>query len=283
MVLPTTPPSISAPSITDDLLAEYTELATLCASLDSATWQQTTAFYGWTPWDEIAHLCYFDETALVSTQDPARFAREALELRARGARGEETSAIARARYSASDGTALSGPALLATWRQHHQALVQALATLDPKARLPWYGPPMSARSFATARLMETWAHGQDIWDAARRRRPGSARLKHIAHLGVTTFGWTFVNRGLAAPPVAPHVALQAPDGSRWTWGDPACEHRVSGTAEDFCLLITQRRHLHDTTLQYSAGPVATWLGMAQCFAGPPADGPAPGVRQVACG
>ena len=277
MDLPTTVSTkvSTTPPITDDLLAEYTELATLCASLDAQAWQQTTAFYGWTPWDEIAHLCYFDETALVSTQDPALFASEALELRARGARGEETSAIARARYGA-----LSGPALLATWRQHHQALVLALAALDPKARLPWYGPPMSARSFATARLMETWAHGQDIWDAARRRRPGSARLKHIAHLGVTTFGWTFVNRGLAAPPVAPYVALQAPDGSTWTWGDPVSDQRVSGTAEDFCLLITQRRHLDDTTLQYSAGPVATWLGMAQCFAGPPADGPAPGVRQV---
>jgi uncharacterized protein (TIGR03084 family) len=139
---------------------------------------------------------------------------------------------------------------------------------------------MSARSFASARLMETWAHGQDIWDVMRRHRPGSDRLKHIAHLGFTTFGWTFANRALPVPQVTPYLELQAPDGSLWTWGDPAGEHRVSGTAEDFCLLVTQRRHVDDTGLRYSEGPVAQWLAIAQCFAGPPADGPAPGVRKV---
>ena len=273
---PAKPTAVS--SVIDDLLAEYVELAGLCESLDAAAWQQATAFHGWTPWDEIAHLCYFDETALLATHDAPRFAREAAALSQRSAQGEQISAIARASYGQ-----LDGAALLAHWRPRFQALVAALAALDPKARLPWYGPAMSARSFATARLMETWAHGQDIWDAARRRRPGSARLKHIAHLGVTTFGWTFVNRGLAVPELAPYLALQAPDGSSWTWGDPASAHWVSGSAEDFCLLVTQRRHLADTALRYSDGPVATWLLMAQCFAGPPADGPAAGVRQVAYG
>ena len=262
--------------MTDDLLAEYRALADFCATLSPADWRRVSAFYGWTPWDEVAHLLYFDETSLVSTQDPERFARDAQALSARVAAGEEISAIARQAYGA-----LDGAVLLAQWRRTHEALVAALAALDPKARLGWYGPPMSARSFATARLMETWAHGQDIWDVMRRRRPGSARLKHIAHLGVGTFGWTFVNRGLPKPEVQPCVELQAPDGQTWTWGQPDSEHRVSGTAEDFCLLVTQRRHVHDTALVATPGPVADWLTIAQCFAGPPADGPAPGVRRVA--
>jgi len=268
----------AASSVTDDLLAEYVELAGLCESLDAAAWQQATAFHRWTPWDEIAHLCYFDAAALVAVHDAPRFVREAAALGQRGAQGEQISAIARASYGH-----LDGQALLVFWRACFQALAAALASLDPKARLPWYGPAMSARSFATARLMETWAHGQDIWDAARRRRPASARLRHIAHLGVTTFGWTFANRGLAVPELAPYVVLQAPDGGSWTWGDPASAHVVSGSAEDFCLLVTQRRHVDDTALRYSAGPVATWLHMAQCFAGPPADGPAAGVRQLVDG
>jgi uncharacterized protein (TIGR03084 family) len=266
---------MTSQAITDDLLAEYRRLAELCTTLSPQDWQRRSAFYGWTPWDEIAHLCYFDETALSSAQDPERFAREAAALGKRVAQGEEISAIARQSYGR-----LDGAALLERWRECHETLAKALAPLDAKARLAWYGPPMSARSFATARLMETWAHGQDVWDVMRRRRPGSARLKHIAHLGVTTFGWTFVNRGMPVPEVAPYLALAAPDGSTWIWGDALSEHRVSGTAEDFCLLVTQRRHVQDTGLQYTPGPVATWLGIAQCFAGPPADGPAPGVRKI---
>jgi uncharacterized protein (TIGR03084 family) len=257
-----------------DLLAEYRDLDALCATLSPADWRRASAFYGWTAWDEIAHLCYFDETALASVRDPQRFAREAAVLGER-TRREEISAIARESFGH-----LDGPALLAHWRPRYQALVAALAPLDPKARLDWYGPTMSARSFATARLMETWAHGQDIWDVMRRRRPATPRLKHIAHLGVTTFAWTFVNRGLPAPQVAPYVQLQAPGGAVWTWGDPACAHSVRGSAEDFCLVVTQRRHVDDTALRYSEGPVAQWLAIAQCFAGPPADGPAPGVRKV---
>jgi uncharacterized protein (TIGR03084 family) len=259
-----------------ELLAEYRDLAALCATLTPAQWRTASEFYGWTPWDEIAHLCYFDETALQSVHEPGRFATESAALGARIARGEEFSAIQRETYDH-----LDGPALLERWRSRHEALADALAQMDPKARLAWYGPPMSARSFASARLMETWAHGQDIWDVVRRHRPATARLKHIAHLGVTTFGWTFANRGLPVPTAAPHVVLQAPDGSTWQWGDPGSEHRVRGTAEDFCLLVTQRRHLADTGLQYTPGPVSDWLHMAQCFAGPPVDGPKAGVRRVA--
>ena len=261
--------------ICSDLLAEYRELAALCETLTPSQWQVPGAFYGWTPWDEIAHLCYFDETGLQSAHDPEGFVRDAALLNALMARGDEISAVARERHAA-----LDGPALLAHWRGLHEALVAALAKLDPRARLAWYGPPMSARSFATARLMETWAHGQDVWDLVRLRRPSTPRLKHIAHLGATTFRWTFINRRLEAPAELPHIALVAPDGSEWAWNEPSADNFVRGSAEDFCLLVTQRRHLQDTALQHGGAGVAQWLAMAQCFAGPPADGPTPGVRQV---
>lgn len=258
-----------------DLLAEYRDLAALCTTLSTEQWRAPSAFYDWSAWDEVAHLAYFDETGLQATTDAPAFARDAAELGRLMARGGQISAVARQRFGA-----LDGPALLQRWRGAHEALVTALAGLDAKARLPWYGPPMSARSFATARLMETWAHGQDVWDALRRQRPVTPRLKHIAHLGVTTFKWTFQNRGLDAPALTPWVELGAPEGERWTWNEPSAAHFVRGTAQDFCLLVTQRRHVDDTELQYSDGPVRDWLRIAQCFAGPPADGPAPGVRRV---
>lgn len=261
--------------ICGDLLAECRDLADLCETLAPQQWLLPSEFYGWTPWDEIAHLCYFDETGLQSARDPEAFAREAALLNQRVERGEEISALARAQYRS-----LAGAALLARWRVLHEGLVDALSTLEPKARLAWYGPSMSARSFATARLMETWAHGQDVWDVVRRRRPQTVRLKHIAHLGATTFRWTFVNRKLPVPDIVPYIELAAPGGGMWTWNEPSTDDFVRGTAEDFCLLVTQRRHLADTGLQYRGGAAGQWLPMAQCFAGAPTDGPAAGVRKV---
>lgn len=257
------------------LLDEYRSLDALCTTLGASQWGAASAFYGWSAWDEIAHLCYFDETGLLAVTDPVAFAWVARALLERTDRGEEISAIARYRFGH-----LEGPALTAFWRSRYEPLVQALCALDPKARLPWYGPSMSARSFATARLMETWAHGQDIWDVLCRPRPPGAGLRHIAHLGVTTYGWTFVNRGLPVPVPVPFVELHGPGGAVWTWGEPSTTDFVRGPAQDFCLVVTQRRHVDDTALQLGGESAHQWLGIAQCFAGPPADGPPPGQRRL---
>lgn len=257
----------------DDLLGEYRALADLCETLSPEQWQTRSDFYDWTPWDEIAHLAYFDETALQAATDPEAFMVGMKALTALMLRGEPISAVAREHFAG-----LDGPALLKLWRERHEALVAALSPLDPKARLPWYGPTMSARSFATARLMETWAHGQDIWDVLGRERGASPGLRHIAHLGVTTYGWTFVNRKLEVPQPVPYIDLDAPDGSRWTWGEPSDSDFVRGPALDFVLLVTQRRHRDDTALRWSGAGAEAWTTIAQCFAGPPADGPAAGVR-----
>lgn len=262
-------------ALCNDLLAEYEALAALAAGLSAEQWQTRTAFYAWTPWDEIAHLCYFDETGLLAITDGAAFAAHGKQLMQAWAEGREISDIAREKYGH-----LDGPALVEHWRGKFRPEVAALAALDAKARLPWYGPSMSARSFATARMMETWAHAQDIYDLLRRRRPAGPALRHIAHLGVSTFGWSFVNRGLPVPNATPCVELTAPDGELWRWGEPSPSDYVKGSAEDFCLLVTQRRHASDTGLTHGGAAVREWLAIAQCFAGPPADGPAPGVRKV---
>jgi len=256
-----------------DLLAEYRSLANLCATLSPDQWRQRTDFFAWKPWDEVAHLLFFDETALQAVSDAARFEADKAALTRELATGEEISAIARRRYGQ-----LDGAALLMQWRQRHEALVAALAGMDAKARLPWYGPTMSARSFATARLMETWAHGQDIWDMLGKQREPSPGLRHITHLGVTTYGWTFINRQLEVPQPVPYVELDAPGGDRWVWGEPSGQHFVRGPALDFALLVTQRRNRADTQLAWAGEPADQWTRLAQCFAGEPADGPAPGAR-----
>lgn len=237
----------------DDLRAESRVLDDLVAPLPD--WAVPTPAEGWTIANQISHLRWTDRLAALAARDPGAFT-EAL----RGARPDMVDEGARE------------PVTLAQWRASRAELAEALTALPPGVKVPWFGPPMSAVSMATARLMETWAHGQDVADALGVTREPTHRLKHVAHLAVRTFGWSFAVNGLEAPQVPVRVELVGPDGERWAWGPEDAEDRVSGPALDFCLLATQRRHRDDLAVT-AVGPAATaWLPLAQAFAGPPGPG-----------
>jgi len=258
-----------------DLAWEQDSLDERVSGLTPAAWLTLAPCGNWTVKDEICHLAYFDYTARLSATDPAAFQRHLVEDLGRIKNMDEATEITLAK-----GRAMATGDLLAWWRQERRQLVEALVRLAPKERLPWYGPPMSARSFASARLMETWAHGQDIYDVLGLERPPSPGLRHIAHLGVTTFGWSFANRGMPVPETSVHVELTAPSGEIWSWGDEAATQRISGPAVDFCLVAIQRRHVDDTALVVIGEVARQWMELAQCFAGPPTLGPAAGTRGV---
>lgn len=257
--------------MTVDLAAETRDLDILLSAVDD--WEQPTPAAGWAIRDQVSHLAYFDEAALLALTDPDRFRTEAAALTALGADFPDQVA---ARYRGMTGAELTD------WFHRARAdLVARFAAAHPKARVPWYGPDMSVRSSVTARLMETWAHGQDIADALGVTRTPTARLRHVAHLGVRTLGFSFRLRGRPAPTTDVHVELTGPDGDTWTWGPQAARDRVRGPALDFCLVVTQRRHLADTALA-TTGPVAAeWLTIAQAFAGAPGPGRAPAARRTA--
>src|SRR6185437_12377584 len=108
--------------------------------------------------------------------------------------------------------------LLADWRDTRTRLHDALLTVADGRKLPWFGPPMSAASMATARLMETWAHGLDVADALGVERTPTERLRSIAHLGVRTRDYAYFVNNLT-PPVEPFlVELRGPAGDVWSWG-----------------------------------------------------------------
>jgi uncharacterized protein (TIGR03084 family) len=129
---------------------------------------------------------------------------------------------------------------------------------------------------ATARLMETWAHGQDIADALGLLRLPTARLRHIAHLGVRTRDFAYAVRDIAPPSEPFYVQLTGPDGSKWEWGPAEATQRVTGPALDFCLLVTQRRHRADLSVRADGADADQWLDIAQAFAGAPGPGREPG-------
>ena len=176
---------------------------------------------------------------------------------------------------------LTGPALRERWYAQMNALCDRLANMPPDTRLNWFGPDMGLRMFTTARQMETWAHGQEIFDVMGVAREPTDRLRNIAEIGVRTFGWTFANRGLPLPGPAPYVRLDAPSGGIWEWNDPSPANRVEGTALDFCQVVTQVRNVTDTSLSVTGESAQAWMRIAQCFAGPPEDPPAPGARFIA--
>ena len=139
---------------------------------------------------------------------------------------------------------------------------------------------MSARSFASARLMETWAHGQEVYDHLGVVRQNADRVQNIVMLGVNTFGWTYATRRETPPGPMPHLVLTSPSGQVWTYGDASGTERIEGRADEFCQVVTQTRNVADTGLKVT-GPVATdWMSKAQCFAGAAQTPPAPGTRHI---
>lgn len=234
-----------------------------------------TLFRDWTVEDVIGHLHIWNHGANLTLTDGDGFhAFFAQAIKESGPRGLKDFEI---KYLGD----LKGVALLEKWHEFAQEVCENYLNIDPKMRLKWAGPDMSALSCITARLMETWAHGQEVYDAMGADRVNTDAIKNIAYLGINTFGWTYACRKMTPPAEVPYVKLTAPSGAIWEWNDPENENRVEGDAAQFCQVVTQTRNIADTDLKVS-GPIATeWMGMAQCFAGAAAEPPAPGARHKA--
>ena len=249
----------------DDLEAEQDAFRALTAGAGPDSWDRLTPAPGWAIRDQVHHLARFDDVAGLAISDPRRF----VELRDRILADVEADGMAQLEAARS-----ARPAeLLERWEGGRRRLMTALAPLEGGARIGWFGPPMSARSFATARLMETWAHGEDVAAAMGVSRAPTGRIRHIVHLGVVTRGWSYANRGLVAPAEPVRVELSGPDGGIWDFGPEGATDRIVGPAVDFCRVVTQRVHPAATGLVVVGPAAEEWMGLAQCFAGPPTEGP----------
>lgn len=254
-------------SVLADLAAEGDRLEAAVATLDEAGWRTPTPAEGWDVATVIAHLAWTDEAATAAATDKAVWDGLVLDALADPEHAVDKAALAAG--------AVSPPALLDRWRAARLTLAGVLRSYPEGQRMPWYGPPMSATSMATARFMETWAHGLDVLAALGVEPEVSDRVRHVAHLGVRTRNFSFATHGEHPPAEEFLVALTAPSGAVWTWGPDDASQTVTGSAYDFCLLVTQRIHRADTDL-VAVGPDADrWLDIAQCFAGPSGEGRAP--------
>lgn len=251
----------------DDLAAESADLDARVADLDDAGWRTPTPAAGWDVHDSISHLAATDADALLALQGPGAFA-AVLDRVARDGAAHVDRVV-------EQGRAVAPAELLGRWRAGRAALQDALRLVEPTARIPWFGPAMGPASFVTARLMETWAHGQDVVDALGQSRPGTARLRSVAEIGVRARPFAYAAHGRQPPDAPARVELSGPAGERWTWGPQDAADRISGPALDFCLLVTQRRARSDVALIVEGPAADEWAGIAQAFAGPPGPGRQP--------
>lgn len=247
-----------------DLRAEQDALASLLTDLEERCWDTPTPAAGWSVRDQIGHLAHGEELATLAATDPEGFQAELARLMS-DLEGQIGAVLSTARAS-------DGPTVLARWLKAREQTLSALVVRNERDRIAWAGPTMSARSFAAARLMETFAHGQDVRDALGVAAVTNTRLRHIAELGIRTRAFAYTLRGLEAPATPPRVELAGPDGDTWVWGEDDAPDHISGPALDFCLVVTRRRHPADTRLQASGPHAAEWLAIAQCYLGPPDEG-----------
>ncbi len=253
--------------VLDDLAAEGDRLEALVAGRSTRDWRRPTPSPGWDVASQIAHLAWTDEAAHAAATDKSRW--DALVVEAMA---DPEHAVDRAALT---GGVAAPSVILERWRIARSRLAETLRTYPAGQKMPWYGPPMSATSMATARFMETWAHSRDVHEALDAEPEVTDRIRHVAHLGVRTRNFAFSVHGLDAPDEEFRISLTAPSGDLWLWGPEDAAQTVTGAAYDFCLLVTQRVNRADTSLVAVGRDANTWLSIAQCFAGPPGEGRGP--------
>jgi uncharacterized protein (TIGR03084 family) len=255
-----------------DFKEESDSLYGLLSNLEDADFAQPTQFKGWTLNDVLEHLHMWNWAANESHADEANFVAFLQDVMGSVADGGMKA------YERKWIDGLSGRALLEAWHSFYTDMSARFTQIDPKKRLKWAGPDMSARSSISARLMETWAHGQEVFDHLGVVRQDADRIRSIAVLGTNTFKWTYATRKQTPPGPMPYVRLTAPSGDIWEFGEPSDAERVEGNASEFCQVVTQVRNIADTQLHVTGEVAHDWMSKAQCFAGGPETPPAPGTR-----
>jgi uncharacterized protein (TIGR03084 family) len=256
-----------------DFRDESDGLFALLEPLDESDWTRQTQFKHWTSNDIVAHLHmgnYAADLSLRGGDEFAAFGRRLAEL------GRNAGRHLDATHAWIGG--ISHRDLLLRYRDFYREMTGRFVAAEPRRRVKWFGPDMSVLSSISARLMETWAHGQAVYDLFGKTRVDTDRVKNIAIIGINTFNWTFATRGIEPPGILPNVRLTAPSGAQWDWPEAASDNLIEGSAVEFCQVVAQTRNIADTSLKVVGKTATAWMAIAQCFAGPPETPPPPGTR-----
>jgi len=259
-----------------DFKTECDAIAALLDPLSNTEFDSVTLFKGWTINDIIGHLHLWNIAADQTLTDPDAF--QVFIKKTMGAlmTGKTHKDTQNAYFKG-----LKNRALFDAWKAYYPAMSERFAVSDPDGRVKWAGPDMSVKSCIIARQMEHWAHAQAIYDVLGQEREDKDSLKNVAHIGVTTYSWSFKVKGLTPILPKPYVRLTAPSGAIWEWNDPQEDNKVEGSATEFSQVVAQCRNIADTSIVTTGKAATQWMKIAQCFAGGPETPPAQGVRRKA--
>lgn len=237
------------------LVAEGDDLDALVTAVDD--WSIPTPAPGWTVAHQIAHLAWSDTNVLSALRTPDAFSAELARAEAEGSEHADK--------AAAEGAAKPRSLLLDEWRAGRADLAAALRDTPWDHASPWYMSEITPALMIPLRLMETWAHGQDVFDAVGVAHPPTDRLQHVALLGVLGRTLSFAAVGLPEPAGPFRVELTAPDGQTWVWGPEAAAQTLRGSAMDFCLGVTRRRPWSETDITATGKDAQKWLELARVF------------------
>ena len=259
----------------EDFKEESISLYEILQDQKDEVFTSKTQFKDWTINDVLYHLHVFNNAAYLSLTDEVRFSEFMKDFY-----NAIKSGVTAREYEKKLSNNLSGKELITLWKDEFSRVAEAFSMADPKKRVKWAGPDMSVRSSISARHMETWSHGQEVFDQLGVDRINTDRIKNIVIIGINTFSWTFINRSLEVPEKVPMIILNSPSNKKWEWNTDNNNDSIIGDASDFCKVVTQVRNINDTNLKVEGDVAKKWMSIAQCFAGPPEDPPIKGSRYI---
>ncbi|MBT2212859.1 TIGR03084 family metal-binding protein [Actinomadura sp. NEAU-AAG7] len=249
------------------LIAEGDALDRMVTGIAPDQWKTPTPAPGWSVSDQIAHLTFVYGLAGMAASDPDAF-KSVTEAAAKDFQGAVNAAVKQHTGAPDD--------MLAAFRAQRTATEKALAALPGDRLVPWLVRPIPAAVLAAAGMMELFAHGQDIADAVGVRREATDRLMHVVVFAILVQEFGYQARGETQPDTPFRFEITAPSGAVHAYGPADAEQRVSGPAEDFCLLVTRRRHRDDLKVVAVGAEADHWLDIAQAYRGPAGEGRRPG-------
>lgn len=254
--------------VISDLAAEADQVDRLVADLEASRWTTPTPAPGWTIAHQIGHLAFIFRLAGTAASDPAAFTAMTAQVKD-GFDAAVNAALA---------DYLTHPPgdLLSRWRAERTAAIDALAAVPPGTTVPWLVNPLPPAILACAGIMELFGHGQDIADALGVRPQRTDRLLHLVGFAALTRDFGYQARGLTPPATEFRYEITAPSGELWEIGPEDATEKVTGSAVDFCLLVTRRRHPADLDVVATGAEAERWLSIAQAYRGPAGDGRRPG-------
>lgn len=250
------------------LTADGASFDALVADLPEAAWATPTPAAGWSIAHQVAHTAATFRLAGLAAADPAAFGKLAA--------GLSPDFDANVDAAMAPFLALPPAQLLAAFRGERDRAVAALAAVPGDQVVPWLVRPLPPAVLACAGMMELFAHGQDIADALGVRREWTDRLQFLVSFAVRVWDFGYLARNLPVPDVEFRFEITGPSGAVWSFGPADAANRVTGPAEDLCLLTTRRRHHSDLAITATGPQAQAWLEIAQCYRGPAGEGRAPG-------